>query len=160
MSIDRRTVFAGVLVSVISSVAAAQTMRPSLDLHTARRAAAGCEQKAQKEGWAMTIAVTDLAGNLKYFSRADTAIGISAGLAQAKAATSASLPLSTRRFREIAANNAKGLELTPGTSTVAGGLPVMARGQHLGGIGVSGGSEDQDELCAQAGLDALAAALK
>jgi glc operon protein GlcG len=155
-----RTVFAGSVLSAISFVVAAQTMKPTLNLDTARRAAVGCEEKAQREGWSMTIAVTDLAGNIKYFSRADAAIGISVGLAQAKAATSASLPLSTRKLREVAANQAKGLELTPGISLVAGGLPLVMRGQHLGGIGVSGGTEDQDELCAQAGLDAVAALLK
>ena len=26
---------------------------------------------------------------------------------------------------------------------------------HIGGIGVSGGTSDQDETCAQAGLDAV-----
>jgi uncharacterized protein GlcG (DUF336 family) len=31
---------------------------------------------------------------------------------------------------------------------------------HIGGIGVSGGTADQDETCAQAGLDAASDALK
>ena len=103
----------------------------------------------------MIIAVVDTGGNLKRFTRMDESIGISVKLSQLKAVTSASLPYSTRQFREIAKNNARGLELTPGTTTVAGGLPIVtADGVHLGGVGVSGGSEDQDEVCAQAGLDA------
>jgi glc operon protein GlcG len=42
-----------------------------------------------------------------------------------------------------------------------GGLPVTtADGVHVGAIGVSGGSPDQDEACAQVGLDAVADQLK
>ena len=36
-----------------------------------------------------------------------------------------------------------------------GGLPIVADGQRIGGIGVSGGSAEQDEACACAGLKAL-----
>ena len=36
-----------------------------------------------------------------------------------------------------------------------GGLPILVNGEKLGGIGVSGGSEDQDIECAKAGLDVL-----
>ena len=35
------------------------------------------------------------------------------------------------------------------------GLPVVTDGQRIGGIGVSGGSAEQDEACARAGLQAL-----
>ena len=36
--------------------------------------------------------------------------------------------------------------------------PVMSGGAHVGGIGVSGAQADEDEQCAQAGIDAAAAA--
>ena len=43
----------------------------------------------------------------------------------------------------------------------AGGLPIMTDDKvHIGGIGVSGGTADQDETCAQAGIDAVKDALK
>jgi uncharacterized protein GlcG (DUF336 family) len=32
--------------------------------------------------------------------------------------------------------------------------------EHIGGVGVSGGTADQDEACAKAGLDAVADDLK
>jgi uncharacterized protein GlcG (DUF336 family) len=155
------TLVAAVLAAAsLGGAAHAQALRPTLTLDTAKKIAAGCEERARKEGWPMIVAVVDVVGQLKYYSRMDDSIGISVGLAQSKAATSASLPVSTRKFREIARNNALGLELTRGTSTVAGGLPVMAGGKHIGGVGVSGGSEDQDEVCAQAGLDAARDLLK
>jgi glc operon protein GlcG len=44
----------------------------------------------------------------------------------------------------------------PGIVTFAGGLPIITVNKmQIGGIGVSGGSSDQDEQCAQAGLDAI-----
>ena len=49
----------------------------------------------------------------------------------------------------------------PGIIAFAGGLPIMTADKvHVGGIGVSGGTADQDEECAQAGLDAVKDALK
>ncbi|MGY9053998.1 MAG: heme-binding protein [Alphaproteobacteria bacterium] len=48
----------------------------------------------------------------------------------------------------------------PGVIAFAGGLPIKAGDHQIGGIGVSGASADQDEECAQAGLDAAADDLK
>jgi len=36
-----------------------------------------------------------------------------------------------------------------------GGLPIAVDGECIGAIGVSGASEEQDEACAQIGLDAI-----
>ena len=48
----------------------------------------------------------------------------------------------------------------PGLAAFPGGLPIKtADGAHVGAIGVSGGTGDQDEECAQA-LDAVADQLK
>ena len=38
---------------------------------------------------------------------------------------------------------------------VRGGLPILWEGTVIGGIGISGGTETQDEELAQAGLAAL-----
>jgi glc operon protein GlcG len=157
-SLIKLVMFTG--LTVLSTASFSQALRPTLTLELAKKIAAGCEERSRKEGWSMIVAVVDTGGQLKYFSRMDDSMGISVGLAQAKAHTSASAPFSTRKFREIAKNNVPGLELTPGTSAVAGGLPIMLNGKHIGGVGVSGGSEDQDEICAQAGLDAARDLLK
>ncbi|MBN3825238.1 heme-binding protein, partial [Burkholderia sp. Ac-20384] len=47
-----------------------------------------------------------------------------------------------------------GLVLRPRFVAFGGGLPIVDDGALIGGIGVSGGSEAQDESCARAGLDA------
>ncbi len=38
---------------------------------------------------------------------------------------------------------------------VGGGLPIVVEGEIIGGIGVGGGTVDEDVACSQAGLDAL-----
>jgi uncharacterized protein GlcG (DUF336 family) len=88
-------------------------------------------------------------------------------VAQSKAMTSARFPFSTRQFGEIAFGKegkpgmVPGIANFPGIVTFAGGLPIMTSSKaQIGGIGVSGGTSDQDEQCAQAGLDAIADDLK
>jgi glc operon protein GlcG len=138
----------------------AQDMRSMLTLATAKKMVDACEQKAKAEGWKVIIAIVDDGGNLKYFSRMDESFLLSVKVAQLKANTSAAVPFSSRRFGEIAKAN-PGVELVPGTATFPGGLPIItASGKHLGGIGVSGASADQDEACAQVALDAVKDVLK
>jgi uncharacterized protein GlcG (DUF336 family) len=49
----------------------------------------------------------------------------------------------------------------PGLMAMPGGLPITtANGVPVGAIGVSGGTPDQDEECAQAGIDAVKDQLK
>jgi glc operon protein GlcG len=126
-----------------------------LDLATARALTEACEAKARTHGWRMTIAVADLGGELLHFARMDGAMPISFQLSRAKAATSARLPLSTREVR-VLAGKVGGLQLVEGLTTVAGGVPIKTTaGEWIGSVGVSGDSEDNDELCAQAGVEAV-----
>jgi glc operon protein GlcG len=54
-----------------------------------------------------------------------------------------------------------GIADVPGIIAFAGGLPIMTGSKaQIGGIGVSGGTSDQDEECAKAGLAAVADDLK
>lgn len=130
--------------------------RTHLDLATARLITAACEAKAREHGWRMTIALAELGGELLHYTRMDGAMPVSFALSRAKAATSARLPMSTRKVRELA-GTVGGLALVDGLVTVAGGVPIVTRaGEWIGAIGVSGDSEDHDEQCAEAGLAAVA----
>jgi glc operon protein GlcG len=144
----------------ISSVVTAQESKTFLTQATAQKMAAACEAKAKAEGWKIIIAIVDDGGVLKHFTRMDDSFLISVEISQMKANTSAGIPFSSRKFGEIA-QAVKGIEFTPRTATFPGGLPIVtASGRHIGGIGVSGASGDQDEACAQAALDAVKDILK
>ena len=162
MLLSKSFVFGGLigLGAFAFNPAIAQEMKPMLTLATAQKMAAGCEAKAKAEGWKMVIAIVDDGGNLKHFSRMDDSFLISVKVSQMKANTSAGVPFSSKKFGEVA-QAIKGLELVPNTATFAGGLPIVTgSGKHIGAIGVSGATADQDEACAQAGLDAVKDLLK
>jgi glc operon protein GlcG len=142
--------------------AMATETKPALSLDTAKKMVAACEAKAKQEGWKMNIAVMDDGANLVAFERMDGAYLGSIQVAQHKAATSANFPFSTRQFSELAFGKegkpgiVPGIANYPGIVTFAGGLPIMTANKvQIGGIGVSGGTSDQDEQCAQAGIDAV-----
>ncbi len=144
----------------LSAPASAQQKKTTLGLEAAKKMAAACEQYARKEGWNMVIAVVDAGGELKQFSRMDNSYRASIEIAQLKANTSSGFPFSTRMVGEVAQQRVPGIVHVPGIVTFAGGLPIItATGEHIGAIGVSGGTADQDEVCAQAALDAVKAEL-
>ncbi len=138
--------------------------RPILTLEVAKAIADACEAKAAEMGWRpVIIAVYDQGADLKYFSRADDAQRGSIQVAMLKGQTSANFPRSTRSFGEFvySGDRPHGAQLVPGIVVFPGGLPIMtADGQHVGGVGVSGATSAEDEICAQAGLDAVADMLK
>jgi len=154
-----KVVCAGAILAA-TQVSLAQETRPILTQTTAKKMADACEQFARSKGWKIIVAIVDAGGVLKQFSRMDDSFMISVEISQIKAHTSAGVPVSSRKFGEIAKAN-PGLELVPNTATFAGGLPIItASGAHIGGIGVSGASGDQDEECAQVALDAVKDVLK
>ena len=109
----------------------------------------------------MNIAIVDSGGNMKYFLRQDDSFLKSIEIAQMKAGTSAGFPFSTKQVGEIAATRVPGIAFVPGIATFEGGLPILtADGKHIGAIGVSGATAEQDGVCAQAALDAVKNDLK
>ena len=139
----------------------------SLGLKMADQMANACLAMAVEKGWRMNVAVMDSGADLVVFKRMDGAFLGSVDIAIGKARTSANFPFSTRRMAELAHGKdgapgpIPGIANVPGLATFAGGLPIKnVAGEHIGGIGVSGASAGDDELCAQAGIDAVAGMLK
>ncbi len=159
----KKTLLSISLVSLFTALAGsalALEQRPVLSLDVAKKMAAACEAKAKQEGWKMNIAIVDNGGNLKFFLREDDAFLKSIEIAQLKAGTSAGFPFSTKQIGEIA-TKIPGIAFVPGIVTFEGGLPILtADGQQVGAIGVSGGTAEQDGICAQASVDAVKNDLK
>ena len=114
---------------------------------------------AQQLGVRVNIAVVDSAGNLAAFLRMPGAPLHSIDIAIDKAYTAASFGLATSGWSKALRTHSEavrqGLVLRARFVAFGGGLPIVEGGQRVGAIGVSGGSEDEDEQCAQAGLRAL-----
>lgn len=154
--------------SLMLCAAAAQALDrvPVLSLEVAQTMSRTCETLAKVKGWRMNIAVVDAGTNLIAFSRMDQAFLGSTDIAISKAKFSGSFPFSTRYAGELTFGKdgkpapVPGLADIPGVVTFAGGLPIMVAGVQVGGIGVSGGSPDEDEQCAAAAIDAVKDLLK
>ena len=113
---------------------------------------------AEALGIRINVAVTDASGILTAFLRMPHAFLHSIDIAIDKAYTAASFGFPTSQWPQVLAGDEAlklGLPLRPRLVVFGGGLPIAANGTRLGGIGVSGGSAEQDEACARAGLKAL-----
>lgn len=125
-----------------------------LTLDDAKKAAA--EAEAEKNNWAVTIAIVDDGGHLLWLQRLDGAAPISAQIAPAKARTSALGRRESRIYEEMI-NGGRALFLSaPLEGMLEGGVPILADGQCVGAVGVSGVKSSEDVQIAKAGIAALA----
>lgn len=132
----------------------------ALTLDLAERFLAAAKAKALQQGWAMSFAVVDTAGNLAALARMDGARWLTAGIAQSKAFTAATFRRSSTEVAELAQTRSQLFgsiaEIVGRPLLLAGGgLPLILKGELLGGVGASGGTEEQDIECAKAGLVAI-----
>ncbi|MGY3438837.1 MULTISPECIES: GlcG/HbpS family heme-binding protein [unclassified Marinovum] len=131
-----------------------------MDLSEARALITAAKAKAEAIGVPMCIAVTDESCNLIAFERMDGSKVPSITIAIDKSFTAAGTRNPTKGLGDASqpGKPAYGVASTIGGRMVviAGGLPVSLGGAVVGGIGVSGGSPDQDLSVAEAALTALA----
>jgi uncharacterized protein GlcG (DUF336 family) len=131
---------------------------PSVDLATAKTAAAAALEEARKNQWQMAVAVVDPSGNLTYFEKMDgTQLG-SVTVSIDKARSAALFKRPTKAFQDTLTAGGDGLRVLRLTAAIPieGGLPLVVAGTIVGAIGVSGGTSAQDGQCAEAGARALA----
>lgn len=131
-----------------------------LTLEKAKKALEVSEKKAKALGMAVTTVIVDEHGSIIAVSRMDGAIPISPRFAYTKAFTSASLGLPSGDLGPGAAegkpyfgiNTLFAGELTP----MAGGLPVTAGEKLVGGVGVGGSTDTQEDVaCAEEAVKTL-----
>ena len=116
--------------------------------------AAACRAEAERIGINVTIAIVDDGAHLLYLERLNGAKVMSIEIATQKACTSAISHRPTATFAQRVEQSITFLRV-PGILPLQGGLPILAGDECLGGVGVSGGSGEQDEQIAAAGIGAL-----
>ena len=146
-------------VSSISATFAHSEVQRVIAAAPALQAATAAVQAASDLGVSVNIALVDASGVLAAFVRMPGAPLHSIDIAIDKAYTAASFGRPTGQWSEALATHSAavrdGLVLRPRFVAFGGGLPIVENGARIGGIGVSGGSEAQDETIARAGLRAL-----
>ncbi|MCC3376878.1 heme-binding protein [Cohnella sp. REN36] len=117
---------------------------------------------SEAEGAKETICVADSGGCAIALARMDGARWTGPELAMAKAFTASGHRRSTHLFNEPGGPAAAGGEafgihaMFPGRFAIfVGGFPIVVDGEVVGGIGVSGGTGDQDKAAGLAALNAL-----
>jgi len=131
----------------------------ALTLADARAVIEAAEKRANEIGQPMNIAVVDAGGNLIAHVRQDGAWLGSIDISINKAWTSRAFDIQTK---DLGANSQPaqqffGIHTTNGgkVTIFAGGVPLIRDGAVVGGLGVSGGSGEQDQTVAEAGAEVL-----
>jgi uncharacterized protein GlcG (DUF336 family) len=136
----------------------AQSAR-TVTLSTGQAMLEAARAKAEQIGVPMNIAIVDDGGNLVTFARMDDAWLGSIDIAQNKAYTARAFDMPTKDLAPLAQPGAPlyGIEASNHGRLIvfAGGIPLVSDGRVVGAIGVSGGSVEQDQEVAEAGVAAF-----
>jgi glc operon protein GlcG len=125
---------------------------PPISLDRAQAVIQAAVAEAKKRNWKMNIAVADSGGNLVAFQRMDGAMLASIQIAEHKARAAATFRRPTKIFEDgINLMHLNYLLAFDGVIASRGGIPLIENGSIIGAIGVSGGTDSQDEVVSEAG---------
>ena len=135
----------------------------SLSVEFANKAAWASLSDCRKRGYSVAVAVVDRGGNLQALLRDRFAGPHTVETAIRKAWTSNSFRQSTADLAAMLQEERipNQVQNNPGALLVGGGLQIVAQGETVGAIGVSGappGKSERDSIdgtCAQAGIAAI-----
>lgn len=128
-------------------------------LGIAKKLAEASEQHAKKIGVPMVISVVDTGGNLVLSHRMDDALLVSIDIAANKAFTAVGVKLPTHKLTDLSQPGGAlyGIQNTNNNRIVifGGGYPLYSNGVLIGGLGISGGSVEEDMEVAEAAIKAV-----
>src|SRR5512132_3462787 len=120
------------------------TTKKSLTLAAAKEIGNAAEAEARKNNFTNSIAIFDDGGNLIYLVTMDGTQTGSINVAQQKGLAALRFKRSTKLFQDMVTGDKPHMAFLPGAVPVEGGLPLLAAGQLIGAIGVSGMPSDKD----------------
>ena len=154
----RKVFFVAVWLLSGSAIYGQTAEKKTLTLDGAERVIAAAKAKAQEvKAPGGVIAVVDAGGNLMALARLDGTFAAGANISIGKARTAVLFQKPTKVFEDIINKGRTAMAALPDSffTPLQGGIPVVADGQIIGGVGVSGASTAaQDEELAIAGADA------
>ncbi len=141
----------------------ARVSRFEVDLALGLRMAEAARRSASTAGALVSVAIVDAGGHLLAFERMDGAEIAGPVLARDKAFTAVAHRVATHDLTALVQPGAElaGMNSADGGRYIAfgGGLPLWDADRVVGGVGVSGGTCEQDVAAATAALDVFSAAL-
>lgn len=130
----------------------------SLTLEAAQVLAQAVVEQALTMGLKVNSVVVDASGDSLVSLRMPGAPLPARDFAEKKAYTAACYGWSTTRWRDMLKERSviiAGLAQHPRVAMFGGGEPVKVNGRVIGAVGVAGGKEDEDVICAQAAMETL-----
>lgn len=115
----------------------------------------GAISEARKNKWAVAIAIVDDGGHLLQFTRLDGTPPVSAYIAPEKARAAALGRRETSIYEDMINQGRTAFLSAPLQGMLEGGVPIIADGQVVGAVGVSGVKSSEDAQVAKAGIAAL-----
>ncbi len=161
-----RTIAALAFVLAAGSTAAAESAtftNKSLTPETAVKAAQAALAKCRADGFQVSVAIVDRSGLVQVVMRDRYAGAHSPETATNKAWTAVSFRTNTTDLQKLTqpGQPSSGIRNLPRVVAVGGGLKIEAGGSIVAGIGVSGApGGDNDDVCAAAGIKAIADSLE
>jgi ATP:cob(I)alamin adenosyltransferase len=155
----RAEVYYSLVENVITRVLdRVKTQSPlKLDLKLAKKLAKAVERKAEEIRVPIVFSVVDEGGNMILHHRMDDALLVSMELALNKAYTSVVLKTRTHNLAPLVqpGSDLFGLQSSNQNRIVpfGGGFPLTVNGKIIGGIGVSGGTVEEDILLATCAIE-------
>ncbi len=135
----------------------------SLTPETAVKAAQAALAKCRADGFQVSVAIVDRSGLVQVVLRDRYAGAHSPETATNKAWTAVSFRTDTTELTRITqpGQPSSGIRNLPRVVAVGGGMKIEAGGSIIAGIGVSGApGGDADDVCARAGIKAIADSLE
>lgn len=130
--------------------------KPMLTAEDVKKVLAAAEAHALANQWAVSISVADDGGHLLGMLRLDGAAPVSSYIAPAKARTAALGRRDSAGYEEIINNGRYAFLSAPQLEgMLEGGVTIVAEGQVIGAVGVSGVKSSDDAAIARAGIAAL-----
>jgi glc operon protein GlcG len=127
-----------------------------LTIEIVKQIAARAVQAASAIPCVMSIVIVDGGANLIYAERMDDAMIATFEVAHRKARSAVLFKRPTKVFEEMLAGGRMAILKLPGAMPLEGGVPLVAEGKVVGGIGASGGTAQQDGIVANAAAAVLA----
>ena len=127
-----------------------------LELSDVQTIADAAQAEAEKNNWAVSIAIVDAGGHLLHFQRLNGAPPISSHIAPAKAKTSAMGRRESKVYEDVINGGRYSFLSAPFIEgMLEGGVPILKDGACIGAVGVSGVKSTEDAQIAKAGIAAI-----
>lgn len=151
------------LISLLASATAAQSivMQKTLSLGLAKTIADAALAECKSKGFNTSVVVVDRAGQVLVMLRDEAASAQTAEMARRKAFTARMFRTSTLEFQKRTQDPTYAAQRdVADILALGGGVPIQIGNEVIGGVGSSGSSQPQDDACAKAGIEKVAALLK